>query len=94
MSPQPRPSAPPSRLTVFAAAFGLLVVGVLGTVEIWQALNHDVIGFRAGGIVRADNPILFWIAFGVSILIAAPLWLAAGFIALMFALRLASTKAN
>ncbi len=94
MSLQALPPRPPARFTVFAAAFGLLILGVLGTVEIWQALNHDVIGFRAGGVMRADNPILFWIAFGVSILIAAPLWLAAVIIALILALRLASTKAN
>jgi hypothetical protein len=94
VSPQARPSGSPSRFTVFAAAFGLLVLGLLGTVEIWQALNYDVIGWRVGGIGRTQDPVLFWISFGVSVLIAAPMWLAALFIAVIFALRLASTKAH
>jgi len=88
-----KPQTSPSRLTAFVSVVGLMVVGVLGTVEIWQALNYDVIGWRVGGIARAQDPVLFWISFCVSLLIAAPMWLAALFIAVIFALRLASTKA-
>ncbi len=94
MKPQAPPSKPPSRLTAFVAVAGLLAVGVLGTVEIWQALNYDVIGWRVGGIARAQDPVLFWISFCVSVLIAAPMWLAGLLIAVIFALRLASRKAH
>ena len=81
------------RTNFVAAVIGLIVLGLLGTFEVWQALNYDVIGFRNGGIVRAEDPILFWIAFCVSMLIAAPVWLAVIFIALILILRLASRKA-
>ncbi len=81
------------RTPIVIASAGLLALGVLGTFEIWQALYYDVIGIRAGGVVRAESPILFWFAFCVSILIALPMWLMIAFVAIITLLRLASRKA-
>ncbi len=84
----------PGRTGIAIAAIGLVLLGALGTYEIWQALSSETINLRGYGISRTQQPGLFWAAFVVSVTIAAPMWLVICFGIIIGTLTLFSRKAR
>ncbi len=77
------------RLAFIALIAIFIAFGLLSTAEVWQGLTEDRIGFRNGGVSRAEMPILFWLRFGVESLFALVFWLAVAFCVVIAGLRFA-----
>ena len=77
-----------NRLTLYALLAVLTALGLLSTYEVWQGLGLEKIGWRDGGVVRTQTPVLFWARFAVELLFATVFWLAVLFFGFIGILRL------